>query len=178
MVIDVKDLKPVTTRKIVNCDNDVNETIQDGYEWDGIFIPKESSALAEWFLNNLRKYNKIENYSEILPRKADNLRIELRSHDPIMNDDYFNIVEDNNPENTAIRLYTYRVTVAFEHDDEGNSFPVITHDNQGRHYESNEKAVEDIERWISARLGRYTPKVTYFISRKDNGFEKRGILTR
>ena len=178
MIIDVKDLNPVTVRKITksNCGEHIYETIEDGYEYQGIFISKKSGVLAEWFLNDLKKYNNIENFTEVLPRKADNLRVELKEHDKILNEDWFYILEDDNPENTASKLYVYRVTVVFEHSDEDYSFPVVTHNNQTRLYESNEKAVEDIERWVKVRLGKYTPKATYFISRKDNWFEKRGKL--
>jgi len=179
-MIEVKDLKPVTVRKIIVCNSDKNdyyEEIKDGYEWNGIFIPQDWGVITRWFINDLRKYSQIENYTEVLPRKADNLRVELKEHDIILDDDWFSIIEDKNPDNTAIKLHVYRVSIAFEHDDEGYSFPVVTHNNKAKSYENNDKAVDDIERWIKIRLGKYTPKATYFISRKDIGFEKRGILT-
>jgi len=177
-MINVNELKPVTVRKINKAkgDKDIYETIEDGYEWDSIFISKEFGILTEWFLNDLRKFNKIENYAEVLPRNADNLHVFIKEHDVILNEDWFYITEDNNPENTAIKLYTYRVSITFEHSDGKYIFSVVTHKNQTRKYESNEKAIEDIERWINVRLNKYSVKATYFISRKDNGFEKRGQL--
>ena len=44
MIIDVKDLNPVTVRKITksNCGEHIYEIIEDGYEYQGIFISKKS----------------------------------------------------------------------------------------------------------------------------------------
>lgn len=172
MLININDLKPVTVRKIEgDC-----EQIKDGYEYDGIFISKDSGCLSSWYLNEMKRYSKIENYAEVLPRKADNLHIMMINHDEVFNEDYFNIVEDENPENTAIKLYTYRVYIAFQNNNSRNVFTVVTHDNSAMLFESDEKAINYVENWINVRLWEYTPKATYYISRKDNEFEKRGEL--
>jgi hypothetical protein len=176
MIININDLKPVTVREIINDDKDLYEVIKDGYEWDGIFISNESKCLSNWFLDEMKRYSKIEKYAEVLPRKADNLHIEIIEHDEVLNEDYFNIIEDENPENTAIKLYNYRVFIAFQHNIDGHKYSVVTHDNSAMLFENDEKAINYIENWINVRLWEHTPKATYYISRKDNEFEKRGEL--
>lgn len=172
MIININDLKPVTVRKI---DGDC-EQIKDGYEYNGIFISKDLGCLSSWYLDEMKRYSKIENYLEVLPRKADNLHIKIINHDEVFDEDYFNIVEDDNPENTAIKRYNYRVYIAFQHNIDGHKYSVVIHNNSAMLFESDEKAINYIEYWIKVRLWEHIPKATYFISRKDNEFEKRGEL--